>query len=274
MEVSTILSADILDIIFEGRNKEYGAYELRRSYSRRLTVSITVMLLLIGLLLSGYFLAGKPVIQTANAFEISDPVLEAIQPEEEVPPPPPPPKQTPPPQQIETRQFTSQMRIVEEVRPEERPPEQAELEDTRIGTLNQEGLKDEGIVAPPIETAGTGVIEAPKRKDEDLDKVFLKVEIESQYPGGLSAWARFLRRNLHYPQAAADNEVQGTVVVQFIVDREGAVSDVEAVSGPQELRAEAVRVIKKSGNWTPAVQNNIKVKSYKKQPITFVLNNE
>jgi len=273
MEVSTILSADILDIIFEGRNKKYGAYELRRSYSRRLTVFITVILLLIGLLLSAYFLAGKPVIQTANAFEKSDPVLEAVQPEEEVPPLPPP-KQTPPPQQIETRQFTSQMRIVGEVKPEERPPEQGELEDTRIGTLNQDGLKDEGIVAPPIETAGTGVIEAPKRKDDDLDKVFLKVEIESQYPGGLSAWARFLRRNLQYPQAAADNEVQGTVVVQFIVDREGVVSDVEAVSGPQELRAEAVRVIKKSGKWTPAIQNNIKVKSYKKQPITFMLNTE
>ena len=59
--------------------------------------------------------------------------------------------------------------------------------------------------------------------------------------------------------------------MQFIVDKEGAVSDVEAISGPNELRAEAIRVIKKSGKWEPAVQNGRKVKSYKKQPITFRL---
>ena len=63
-----------------------------------------------------------------------------------------------------------------------------------------------------------------------------------------------------------DNEIQGAVVVQFIVDKGGMVSDVEAISGPQELRDEAVRVIKKSGKWTPAVQNGRQVKSYKKQP--------
>jgi len=57
--------------------------------------------------------------------------------------------------------------------------------------------------------------------------------------------------------------------VQFIVDKQGVVSDVEAISGPNELREEAVRVIKKSGQWTPAVQNGRQVKSYKKQPIIF-----
>ena len=68
-----------------------------------------------------------------------------------------------------------------------------------------------------------------------------------------------------------NNEIQGTVVVQFIVDKEGNVSDVEAISGPNELREEAVRVIKKSGKWTPAIQNGRQVKSYKKQPIKFRL---
>jgi protein TonB len=70
-----------------------------------------------------------------------------------------------------------------------------------------------------------------------------------------------------------NNEILGTVVVQFIVDKEGNVSDVSAISGPSEggLRDEAVRVIKKSGKWTPAVQNGRQVKSYKKQPIVFKL---
>jgi len=79
---------------------------------------------------------------------------------------------------------------------------------------------------------------------------------------------------LKYPQEAQDNEIQGAVVVQFIVDKGGMVSDVEAISGPQELRDEAVRVIKKSGKWTPAVQNGRQVKSYKKQPIVFRLETE
>jgi protein TonB len=271
MEISTILSADILDIIFEGRNKEYGAYDLRRSYRRRLTISITVMLLLIGLLLLGYFLAGKPVMQTARTFEIPETTLENIKPEEEVVPPPPP-KQTPPPQQLQMRQFTSQIRLVhEDVKPDEKPPEMDELENTRIGTLNQEGLKDDGVVAPPADEPGKGIVVAPKKQEEDWEKVFLKVEIESQYPGGSSAWKRYLERNMRYPQEAQDNGIQGTVVVQFIVDKEGVVSDVEVLSGPQELRAEAVRVIKKSGKWTAAVQNNIKVKSYKTQPVIFML---
>ena len=85
---------------------------------------------------------------------------------------------------------------------------------------------------------------------------------------------RYLNKSLRYPQEAIDNEVQGNVIVQFIVDKEGNVSDVEAVSGPSELRDEAVRVIKKSGKWTPAVQNGRQVKSYKKQPIVFRLESE
>jgi protein TonB len=66
-----------------------------------------------------------------------------------------------------------------------------------------------------------------------------------------------------------DQGIEGFVTVQFVVDKEGNVSNVEAVSGPQELRGEAVRVIKRSGKWTPAIQNGHKVKSYKKQPIGF-----
>jgi protein TonB len=159
-----------------------------------------------------------------------------------------------------------------EVKEEEKPPEQEKLEDTKIGTVNQEGTKDEGITAPPVSDAGKGVVEAPK-DNEDYDKTFTKVEIESEFPGGPAAWLRYMNKNLRYPDDAVNNEIQGTVVVQFIVDKEGNVSDVQAISGPDNggLREEAVRVIKKSGKWTPAVQNGRQVKSYKKQPIVFKL---
>jgi protein TonB len=277
MEVNKILSADVLDIIFEGRNKDYGAYELRKTYNRRLVMSLVIVGAICLLLFIGYIVSGllgdngkkKDVV-------VQDVQLEEIKQEEkkEEPPPPPPPKPPEPPK-VEMAKFTPPKIVKdEEVKEEEKPPEVEKLEETKIGTMNQEGVKDEGIVAPPADDNGKGVVEAPKKEEEDWDKTFTKVEIESEYPGGAAAWQRYLNRNLRYPQEAIDNEIQGAVVVQFIVDKEGNVSDVEAISGPNELRAEAVRVIKKSGKWTPAVQNGRQVKSYKKQPIVFRLESE
>lgn len=277
MEVNKILSADVLDIIFEGRNKDYGAYQLRKTYNRRLVTSLLIVAAICLLLFLGYFISALLEDKTqAKEVVVQDVQLEEIKQEEkkEEPPPPPPPKPPEPPK-VEMAKFTPPKIVKdEEVKEEEKPPEVEKLEETKIGTMNQEGQKDEGIVAPPVEDAGKGVVEAPKKDDEDWDKTFTKVEIESEYPGGAAAWQRYLNRNLRYPQEAIDNEVQGAVVVQFIVDKEGNVSDVEAISGPQELRGEAVRVIKKSGKWTPAVQNGRQVKSYKKQPIVFRLESE
>jgi protein TonB len=275
MESSTILTADVLDIIFEGRNKEYGAYDLRRTYNRRLTLSITVMLSAICMLTIGYAFAGKKS-KVDNGLIIGpDVVLKPPPPKQKDELPlPPPVKPPPPPVQVKMTAFVAPKIVKDDqVKPEEIPPANETLEDVKIGNETVlEGLNDD-VVAPPGNDPGN-VILAPQKEEEDWNKVFTKVEIESEYPGGAAAWQRYLNRNLRYPQEAIDNEVQGAVVVQFIVDREGNVSDVEAISGPQELRAEAVRVIKKSGKWTPAVQNGRQVKSYKKQPIVFRLESE
>jgi periplasmic protein TonB len=277
MDVNKILSADILDIVFEGRNKDYGAYELRKTYNKRLAIALIVTASVILLMFGGYVLSNVLADKDdAKNVVVQDLQLEEIKQEEqrEEPPPPPPPKPPDPPK-VEMAKFTPPKIVKdEEVKEEEKPPEVEKLEETKIGTVNQEGIKDEGIVAPPVDDAGKGVVEAPKKEEEDWDKTFTKVEIESTYPGGAAAWQRYLNRNLRYPQDAIDNEIQGAVVVQFIVDKEGNVSEVEAISGPNELRDEAVRVIKKSGKWTPAVQNGRQVKSYKKQPIVFRLESE
>lgn len=274
MEVNKILSADILDIIFEGKNKEYGAYELRKTYNKRLSVALISVAALCLLLFVGYILANSLGNKDdKKEMVVQDVQLEEIKQEEkkEEPPPPPPPKPPEPPK-VEMAKFTPPKIVKDEdVKEDEKPPEVEKLEDTKIGTANQEGIKDEGIVAPPVTDNGTGVVEAPKKVEEDWDKTFTKVEIESEYPGGMAAWQRYLNKSLRYPQDAIDNEIQGTVVVQFVVDKEGNVSNVEAISGPNELRDEAIRVIKKSGKWTPAVQNGRQVKSYKKQPIVFRL---
>jgi protein TonB len=276
MESSTILTADVLDIIFEGRNKEYGAYDLRRTYSKRLTVSITVMLSAICMLTLGFAFAGKKT-KAADLIPLTDIELASVEtPEKPMEPPPPPVKPpTPPPQVQMIRNTTVTIVPDKEVPEDEKPPETADLENAQIGKFNQDGQQDVGIVAPPIDGDGrTGVIEGPKKDADEGDGIFVSVQIESEYPGGIPAWQRFLNKYLRYPQEAQDQGVQGMVLVQFIVDKEGNVSDVEAVSGPAELRAEALRVIKKSGKWTPAVQNGRHVKSYKKQPIGFKLNDE
>jgi len=272
MEVNKILNADVLDIIFEGRNKEYGAYDLRKTYNKRLVKSIIGMVIIILLLFGGFFLSNLKGGPAKKAQVVDDVQLEDVAQKKDEPPPPPPPKVEPP--KVEMAKFTPPKIVPDkEVKPEEKPPEQEKLEDTKIGTVNQEGIKDDGITAPPVSDAGKGVVEAPKKDDEDYDKTFTKVEIESKYPGGDGAWLRYLNKNLRYPDDAVNNEIQGTVYVQFIVDKEGNVSDVTAISGPDQggLREEAVRVIKKSGHWDPAIQNGRQVKSYKKQPINFGL---
>ena len=278
MEISTILTADILDILFEGRNKEYGAYDLRRTYRRRLTLSITVMLSVICMLFIGFAFAGKkkPI---DPVFVIKELELASVTPPEKpVEPLPPPPAQKPaaPPVQVKTMAYVAPKIVSDDQVPKDEMPPVEALADVKIGNKNvPDGLNDDGmVIAPPGDGDIKGVIEGPKRDEDDLNVPFTKVEIESLYPGGMEAWKRFIIRNLRYPQEAMDMSIQGFVVVQFIVDRQGNVSDVEAVSGPQELRAEAVRVIKKSGKWTPAIQNGHPVRSYKKQPVGFKLADE
>ena len=107
--------------------------------------------------------------------------------------------------------------------------------------------------------------------EPQYEKTFTKVEVEAEYPGGQAAWATYLNKNLHYPDEAVNHEIQGDVILQFAVDKLGNVSEVEVVSGPNELRNEAIKAIMKSGKWIPAVQNGHIVKSFRIQPIKFRL---
>jgi protein TonB len=105
---------------------------------------------------------------------------------------------------------------------------------------------------------------------EEYDNIFgCILEIEAEYPGGAAAWQRFLNSNLRFPEDSSGNGISGTAVVKFAIDEEGNVTDVEAVSGSKVLSAEAVRVIKKSGKWTPGRRNGRHIKSYKTQPVIF-----
>jgi len=95
--------------------------------------------------------------------------------------------------------------------------------------------------------------------------------VESSFPGGVPAWNKFLAHNLVYPDKAIRKRVDGTVVVQFIVDKDGSIYDIKAISGPKLLQEAALDVIRNSPKWKPAIVKGVKLKSYKKQPITFKL---
>jgi len=274
MEANKILDASLIDVIFDGRNKAYGAYELRRHYPFRLLWGMAGAALITGGMFGADYIerrTPKPVKQPIMVVDVQLEDVKEMKREE--PPPPPPPREIA--AKVEITKFTPPKIVRDnEVKEDEKPPEQEKLNDTRIGVINQEGVKDEGVVAPPISASGNGVVEAPRPKVmEDYDRTFTKVEIESEYPGGAAAWMRYLNKNFRYPEDAINNEIEGTVVVQFIVDKEGNVSDVEAVAGPEMggLRQEAIRVIVHSGKWIPAIQNGRNVKSYKKQPVQFKL---
>jgi protein TonB len=273
METNKILSADLLDIIFEGRNKEYGAYQLRRTYNKRLFIALGSMVAVCLLVFLSTTLGRNA--NDEDQIIVQDVVLEEVKEEKkpEPPPPPPPPKQEPP--KVEIAKFTPPQIVKDvEVKPEDEIKEVEKMEEVKIGTQNVEGTKDEGFVAPPVEEKGTGVVEAPKAVEEDYDKVFTKVEKEAKFPGGLGAWKNFLERNLNAQVAADDGAPAGnyTVKVQFIVNKEGAVSDVKAIEVPKSCPScgpEAVKVIKRGPKWEPAVQNGRNVIYQAIQNVTF-----
>jgi protein TonB len=103
------------------------------------------------------------------------------------------------------------------------------------------------------------------------DRTFTKVEIESEFPGGTAAWLQFLQSHLVYPNKAVRKRIEGTVLLQFIVGKDGSISDVQALSGDPLLVEAALKAMAQSPRWTPAIQKGRAVKSYKKQPIVFRL---
>lgn len=275
MEANKILSADILDLIFEDRNKDYGAYDLRKTYNRRIIIALIITASVALLALLGSVLASQFKSKADDTVEVKEMTLQDIKTEEKPPePPPPPPPKPPEPPKIEMAKFTPP-KIVEDEKVEEPPPPQEKLEETKISTQNVEGIKEEEITTPAVVDEGKGVVEV--KKEEDENKVFEKVEVEAKFKGGEAAWRRYLEKSLN-PNTPVDNgapEGTYTVWVQFIVDKAGVISDVKALSSHgYGMEEEAMKVIRKGPAWEPAIQNGRQVKAYRKQPITFVVASE
>ena len=266
MDINKILSADILDIIFEGKNKEYGAYDLRKTYNNRLRNALLITLgLFLIIFVSDVIAKNVNTTDTTKDMVVKDVTLEKA-PNEPPPPPPPPPPKLPPPPPIKTIQFTPP-KIVKDEEVIKPPVENKKLEEAKVDVKTQEGEKDKGIVAPPVEDKGSKVIDVP----QDDNQIFTKVEVEAQFPGGDAAWTRYVTKAItNNIDELTEAGEQGTCTVKFVVDKNGNVSQVEATTMKGSKLAEiAVNAIRKGPKWVPAVQNGRNVNAYRYQPVTF-----
>lgn len=271
METTKILTANLLDILFDGRNKSYGAYELRQHYQRRMTKSL--------LLTAGICVAIGCAAWLKNTFAVTEitPVvkihdglrIEDIKPIEEKLPPVIPPAAAPKTEvpKVQTIKLTTPVVTNEVV--VDAPPTQDEIEGSKIGAVTQLGVKGADIVTPSESIdVGKGLLTNSTKKEES-DLPFTKVEVDASYMGN---WKSFLERNLSGEVPVDNGAAPGvyTVTVQFIVDINGTISDIKPLTNlGYGMEQEAMRVIKKSGRWKPAIQNGREVKAYRRQPITF-----
>lgn len=271
-----LISSDWVDLVFEGRNKAYGAYRLRKSTTKR---NILAMVAVVILLIVAFIIltvknfvdeqrAKVAMTQVAELTNYDQPKKKAevkqkkveVEPEREV-------------ERVKSSiKFTAPViKKDEEVKPDEELKTQDELMSTKtaIGTFDVKGnddangeiLKAKEVIAEP---------EPPKHEEEN--KVFDIVEQQPLFPGGPAALMKYLSENTKYPVVAQENGVQGRVTVQFVVEKDGSISDVHVLRGVDpSLDKEAVRVVKSMPRWTPGKQNGITVRVNYRVPVLFRL---
>ena len=270
-----------VDMVFAGKNKEYGAYQLRKGTSGRNIKSL--LILVIAAALVGGFLAWKVIEQKQaeeqqaymEAMELAklqqqakkeekkkEPVKPKIEPKKEIP------------VARETQKFTAPVIKKDELVKEENQVKQMDKLDEKVavGTENKEGVKDRTIEAVRSEIAVAAPPPPPAPKPEVATKVFDVVEEMPSFPGGSAALMSYLSSNTKYPVVAQENGVQGRVIVSFVVERDGSISDVKvARSVDPSLDREAQRVVKSMPKWKPGKQNGSAVRVKYTVPVVFRL---
>jgi len=253
------------DIVFEGRNQDYGAFEIRRKYNITVTLILAGML---GALALGmgvkYVLAlkgeqeAKEAILDMTTIDLTPPPADKNE-----PPPPPPP---PPPPVLETVKFVPPV-IKDDAVETDPPPPQEKLSETNVSTVTQEGDGD-AVVVPDGNGTGNAVIE------EKAPEIFTVVEEMPEFPGGAAEMMKYIQKNVQYPQMAKEAGLSGKCFLKFVVNGSGNISDVQVlrgVPGCGECDREAIRVVKSMPNWKPGKQNGRTVPVFFNLPINFQL---
>ena len=270
-----------VEMVFAGKNKEYGAYQLRKGTSGRNIKAL--LILVIAAALVGGFLAWKVIEQKQaeeqqaymEAMEVAklqqqakkeekkkEPVKPKIEPKKEIP------------VARETQKFTAPVIKKDELVKEENQVKQMDKLDEKVavGTENKEGTKDRLAEAVRSDIAVAAPPPPPAPKPEVSNKVFDIVEEMPHFPGGAAALQAFLSSNTKYPVVAQENGVQGRVIVSFVVERDGSITDVRVVrSVDPSLDREASRVVRSMPRWSPGKQNGSAVRVKYTVPVVFRL---
>lgn len=278
MNATNIIKSDFLDILFDGRNKDYGAYDLRRSEDRRVRNAIIGTASIALVIIGGYVLSNKLMaadMHTRRDVAVKETILKDLEVPEEKPltPPPPPVSTPPPPASSSIRVVSPTITPDEDVQAADELPRMDSIGNKAIGFTNTVGDDVNGVESPFENglAGGNRVVEAPRV--EEREEVFMVVEIMPSFPGGEEALMRFLQKNVRYPRMAQEIGIEGRVFVQFVVDKDGKVSEVQTVGAHRGggLEEEAVRVVKLMPNWKPGKQSGRSVSVRYNLPIGFTL---
>lgn len=285
-----LTSKEWRDLVFADKNKEFGAYQLRKSSDKRhnLAVVYTLIGLVIVFILILCYSKYSDYKAEQDAIALQEQrekmaAAELLQQEESEPEPEPEPEEVKfeqpeievPEEVLATVQVT-QIAIVEadKVKNEVMDMETQKEDNTARGIVNQEGSDDadkfkavqEQVVVKEPEP------EVVKPKEEEI---FVAVEQQAEFPGGQAALMKWLGNNIRYPESAQQNDIQGRVVVKFVVEKDGSIGQATIAKGvDKDLDREAIRVVKKMPKWQPGKNNGVAVRSYFTLPVIFKLQNQ
>lgn len=256
-----------VEIVFSKRNKLYGAYTLRKMYSRNVSVAFLIATSFFVLAITGpvIYAMVKPEAKDEDDYKIEEVILSEPPPlDEKTPPPPPPPDLPPPPKVAEVKFLPPEVKPDEEV--VEDPPTIEDLKDKVISTVDVEGADATGAeIIVEGDGQGDAVTEAPPAIEEP-------VAFAEEMPTFEGGYAAYLAKNINYPAQASKMSIEGKVWVQFVVEKDGKISNVKVVKGiGYGCDEEAVRVIAAMPSWTPAKTNGRAVRLTMKLPVKYTL---
>lgn len=271
-----LISRDWTEMVFEGRNKEYGAYRLRKNAGKRNLYSLITIFIAALAIWGGISLVKFVESRTKSVAQTSVAEISALnQPKKKAEVKQQKKVKLEQPEKVVERvkssvKFTAPViKKDDEVKPEDELKTQDELMSTKtaIGALDVKGNDDANGEVLKIKEA----VAQPEPKPE-VEKVFDVVEQMPSFPGGPSALMEWLSNNVKYPVVALENGVQGRVVVSFVVERDGSITDVKVVRGVDpSLDKEASRVVRAMPRWIPGKQNGSAVRVKYNVPVAFRL---
>ena len=285
-----LTSKEWRDIVFEDKNKEFGAYQLRKDSDKRHNLAalyaliglVVVVILIIGYSKYTDYKAEQDrlaMIEERERMQALDVEMADDQPQEEEEAPEQKVEMEMPtvPEEVLATVQVTQIAIVDadKVKNEVVDMDTQKEDNTARGVVNQEGADDADKFKAVQEQVIVKEPEPVVEKKPEPEKIFVAVEQPAEFPGGQAAMMKWLSNNIRYPEAAQQNGISGRVVVKFVVERDGSVSSPTIVKGvDRDLDQEALRVVKRMPKWQPGKNNGQSVRSYFNLPVTFRLQNQ